>query len=54
MTNSQSIQPSHFPAHLTWNRQQEQEEQRKEKVVEPHGWLASQLRLDRTMCSLTL
>ena len=40
--------------HLTWNRQQEQEEQRKEKVVEPYGWLASQLRLDRTVWSLTL
>ena len=40
--------------HLTWNRQQEQEEQRKEKAEEPHGWLAFQLRLDRMVCSLTL
>ena len=54
MTNSQSIQPCDFPALLTWNRQLEQEEQRKEKVVDPHGWLTSELRLDRSVCSLTL
>ena len=37
LKNSQSIQPCHFPAHPTWKRQQEQEEERKEKVVDPHG-----------------